>query len=286
MLTALDEAENAVDDARAALFDERHAWQAQLDARPRACLYGPTIPVAGFAAVDDFVKRSGLKPGLIRAYPGGTNSLSGVRTAITKYPGAAIVYNVHVASKNLTQTQIDTLVKAIEVEAAKVPRFVLCPDAEPDRPRTYNTAQFIAAFEKVHNAITRLGPHIELSLSMTGWDFASRIGAYDPIISRYSTLTLDPYFEPVGSGGTQGSVKNLADAVVFCEATDKRFGLSEWGATNGAPTLLADGLAWIRQHPICELSCYYIETDPSFPIRGGLTSPEAYAVYKAGAAQP
>jgi hypothetical protein len=256
---------------------------AELDQANTGCLYGISVPMAGFAKVDEFVLKSGLQPEVIRCYPGSSNSLSQVRTAIQKYPGAAIVYNMHVASKNLGTLQIDALVKALEVEAKKAPRFVLCPDAEPDRPRTYNTAQFIAGFKQVVQSVATHAPHVEVSLNLTGWDFASRIGAYDPLLPFYNLLCLDPYWEPAGVGGTQGSEKNLAAAVVFCEATGKRLGLAEWGATNGNYKLLSDGLTWIRQHPICELSCYYVEDSPTVPIRGALTTPEAFAVYRAGA---
>jgi hypothetical protein len=284
LLTALDEAENAVDDARAALFDERLAWQAKLDARPRACLYGCGVPMAGWAEVADFVTKTGLRPQLIRAYPGPNNSLSQVRTAITTYPGAAVVYNVHVASKNPTTAQLDALIKSIEVEATKVPRFVLCPDAEPDRPRPYTAAQFVAAFKRVAYSVQSFAPHVELSMCLTGWDFSSRVGQYDELLPYYETLSLDPYWQKPGAGGVQGSEKNLASALVFCDATGKKLGLAEWGAENGDYKLLSDGLKWIRQHPV-EFSCYYIEGG-AVPIKGKLTTPEAFAVYAAGAAQP
>jgi hypothetical protein len=256
---------------------------AELDQANTGCLYGPTVPMAGFAKVTEFVTKTGLQPELIRCYPGSTNSLSQVKTAIATYPGAAIVYNMHVASKTLAQSSLDMFIKTVGVEAKKVPRFVLCPDAEPDRPRTYNTAQFIAGFKQVVQSVETYAPHVEVSLNLTGWDFASRIGQYDPLLPLYDLLCLDPYWEPAGTGGTQGSEKNLAAAVVFCEATGKRLGLAEWGATNGNYKLLSDGLTWIRQHPICELSCYYVEDSPTVPIRGALTTPEAFAVYRAGA---
>jgi hypothetical protein len=267
--------------------DDAEELAAEVDRLNQAnigCIYGPTVPMAGFAKVTEFVAKTGLQPELIRCYPGGGNSMSQVKTAVATYPGAAIVYNMHVASKGLGPLLIDPLVKALEVEAKKVPRFVLCPDAEPDRPRTYNTAQFIAGFKQVVQSVATYAPHVEVSLNLTGWDFASRIGAYDPLLPLYDLLTVDPYWEPAGTGGTQGSEKNLAAAVVFCEATGKRLGLAEWGATNGNYKLLSDGLTWIRQHPICELSCYYIEDSPTVPIRGALTTPEAFSVYRCGAA--
>jgi hypothetical protein len=282
LLAAVIAAEDAIDDIQVELVEERARHQAALDA-PRGCIYGPSVPIAGFTKVTEFVFKTGLQPQLVRCYPGSSNSLSQVRTAIGTYPGAAIVYNMHVASKNPTQAQLEGWVKAIEVEALKVPRFVLCPDAEMDRPRSYTTAQFIASFKKTALAVKQYAPHVELSLNPTGWLFADRIGQYDELLPLYDLLCLDPYWEPAGTGGVQGSEKNLAAAVVFCEATGKRLGLAEWGATNGNYKLLSDGLTWIRQHPICELSCYYIEDSPTVPIRGALTTPEAFAVYRAGA---
>lgn len=245
-------------------------------------LYGCSVPIEGFGPVTEFQNRSGVPLGLIRCYPGPkvlADGLASVRKAISLFPGRAICWNSKTAGRGHSQAQMTAFVKAIEVEAAKVPRFFLVPDAEPDRKdRTYTDDEFMASFTTLARLCKELAPHVEISLNLTGYDFKNRIGRYRKIKPLYQILSLDPYWTRTANA-VQGTTQDLAVAAYWAAMNHKKLALAEWGAEGGDPGWLKVGLDWVRQHN-AEFSAYYQEDNA--PIPAALHTPEAFAVYRAG----
>jgi hypothetical protein len=245
--------------------------------------YGVTVPTTGWGSVADFEAKTKVPLRLIRCYPAGKllePSLSQCWRAVTEYPNAAIVFNPLLAGRGLTVDQVEAFAKQIGAVAHRTPRFIVCPDAEPDRKdRSYRDSEFVWWFTVLANALKRRAPHVELSLNLTGYDFANRIRRYDPVKGLYSILSLDPYWT-AKPNAVQGTTTDLRTAVEWCKGHGKRLALAEWGAEGGDPILLADALSWIRRNDV-DFSAYYHESNA--PIPGALTTPEAFAVYRAGA---
>jgi hypothetical protein len=246
-------------------------------------LFGCSVPIAGWAPVAEFQTKTGRPIEITRVYPGSRplGDLSPVKKSISLYPNAGVCFNPKLAGKPLTQTQIDDFAKMCQIEATKVPSFVLVPDAEPDRvDRPYNATEFCNKFIMLSQACANFAPDVEVSLNLTGYDFMNRIGNYDRIRNLYDTLSLDPYWKTTTPSTVQGGTKDLQDAQTWCKIYGKKMALAEWGVEGGDSLLLAKAMTFIRGLDIA-FSCYYQENQA--PIPAALSTPMAYAVYSLGA---